>query len=132
MRFSEHAYSKESFRAFSTTRLQRPGTVGIGYTLDGSYEPCFVGVAERGAFEVLTLFPNPATHQFTVSYPHGVAHADRVQVTDIAGRIVIDEKPLTMGQCVVDTDMLSEGSYVVSLFARGALVGSGRVSVQVD
>ena len=101
-------------------------------TLAGSYEPCVVGIPERDGFALLSLYPNPATHQFTVSYPHGILQADRVEVIDITGRTVRSERPLTTGQCVIDASALSEGSYIVTLYANGALVGSGRVGVQRD
>lgn len=100
------------------------------FTLDGSYDPCVVGIAERDGSEVLSLYPNPTKDLFTVTYPQGIEQAERVQLTDLTGRVVLTERPLSIGQCTVDASGLGAGSYVVTLSARGALVGIGRLNVQ--
>lgn len=103
---------------------------GLGEVLDGSYDPCSTGIDERPGVAMLALFPNPATQQFTVTYPKDIAQVERLTLTDVTGRVVVNERPIGSGQCVLDVSALAEGSYVAALYANSTLVGSGRLSVQ--
>lgn len=106
---------------------------GGGTTVfDGSYDPCNIGtsVEETAGSERPEIYPNPSTDRFTVEYPAGIAKADRIEVTDLSGRIVFNTSPSSTGRAIVDASDWSAGTYLVSVVAKGVRYAGAKVTVE--
>ncbi|MBX2980828.1 MAG: T9SS type A sorting domain-containing protein [Flavobacteriales bacterium] len=99
-------------------------------TLDGSYSPCgIIGIEERAERPAPTVYPNPAMDRINVVYPAGVLRADRIEVTDISGRLISVLLPEGIGRTVIDASTWSSGSYFLTLVANGERYGTSKVSI---
>jgi hypothetical protein len=98
---------------------------------DGSYNPCGAQSVgdERGQARV-GIHPNPSRDRFTVQYPYGVVRADRVEVTDLSGRLVYAESPSSSGQAVIEHSSWSSGTYLVSVVVGGVRYAGAKVTVE--
>ena len=99
-------------------------------TLDGAYSPCTVGVTEFATLERPLLAPNPATEQVRVTFPTGVRNAERLDVMDIAGKVV-RSRGLADGptSAFIDVRGLSAGTYFVRIIANGAYLPAALLEV---
>lgn len=91
--------------------------------MDGTYEPCVNAVAEYATVERPWLAPNPATDHVRVTFPTGITQVDRVDVLDIAGKVVISQGVANgTGSTTLAVDQLAAGSYFVRLNADGSFL----------
>jgi hypothetical protein len=98
--------------------------------LDGSYTPCSsIGIEERSMDRSPLVYPNPGRDRITVQFPEGVVRADRIEVADISGRLVYQERPMGTGQSVIDVANWSAGTYLVTLVADDVRFAATKVTV---
>ncbi|MDQ3101855.1 MAG: T9SS type A sorting domain-containing protein [Bacteroidota bacterium] len=106
---------------------------GGGTTIfDGSYDPCNIGtsVEENPSSERPEIYPNPSTDGFTVEYPSGIARADLIEITDLSGRIIFSDTPMTTGKAIFDATAWSAGTYLVNVIAKGVRYAGAKVTVE--
>ena len=99
---------------------------------DGAYNPCgtLITVNEVRNDQRPEIHPNPNAGEFTVNYPNGVARADRIEVSDLSGRVVHVATPRTMGKAQIDGSGWSAGTYLVSVIANGVRYAGAKVTVE--
>ncbi len=106
---------------------------GGGTTIfDGSYDPCGmgVGIEEDAASGRIEVYPNPSSDRFTVKYPEGVVRADRVEITDLSGRLIHVDVPNSSGKAQIDASGWSSGTYLVNVIAGGVRYAGAKLVVQ--
>ncbi|MEM9526023.1 MAG: M4 family metallopeptidase, partial [Bacteroidota bacterium] len=82
---------------------------------DGSYEfSPIVSASLKEDIEGLWVYPNPATHQFTVVAPNSTS---RLRLTDARGRLVLEKDLSSAGTTTLPTTSLSPGIYFLSVGA---------------
>lgn len=97
-------------------------------TFDGAY--CTnVSVQDWDRPSPPEVFPNPAVDRVTVRPPHPLRRIDRVEVTDITGRLVHAERPVTSGDIILDVSAWGAGSYRITLIADGVRLPGAKVLV---
>ncbi len=100
-----------------------PNNSGI-LTLDGSYNPCTQSaVAEFATLERPRIAPNPATENVRITFPTGVAGVQRVDVLDIAGKVVASLGVADgEGSTVLSVEDLASGTYFARLSTEGSFL----------
>lgn len=66
------------------------------------------------AISYFQLYPNPVAESLTVNYTGDILSSSEIIVTDVAGRIVLQQS-LTEPQQVLDVSRLQAGTYILSL-----------------
>ncbi len=74
-----------------------------------------VNVPEPAPVQTLLAFPNPASDAFTLRFPE--LTSGTLEVYDLTGRMVISETRQPSHRQVVNTNQLSQGTYIVMLRA---------------
>lgn len=86
-------------------------------TLDGSYNPCSqASVAEFATLERPRITPNPATEHVRITFPTSVAGVERVDVLDIAGKVIASQAVANAaGSVTLSVQDLASGTYFARL-----------------
>ena len=82
------------------------------------------------ASAMLELYPNPASRQLFVHAAGTNPQAITIEVYDLTGRRVLRKQCASSSNAYIDVAPLVSGYYVVSVKARGALLGTAKVVVQ--
>jgi len=79
----------------------------------------------------LLLYPNPTSQKLTIQLQHSLTVADELQVTDIAGRIVIRQQ-LTRGQRTIEVNVtsLAPGQYFIRVPDGNEVINKGFVVIK--
>lgn len=98
-------------------------------TLGGSYNPCSpIGMNEYATLERPLVSPNPATDQVSVTFPTGAGDVQRVEVLDVAGQLVLSQRPLG-SSAVIGVGNLRSGMYFVRITTTNAVHPAARFEV---
>ena len=96
---------------------QNTGTL----VLEGSYGPCgTIGVQESASLDRPLLAPNPASDALRITFPTTAGPINRVNVSDITGKVVASTRPTATENMVLAVGHLSAGTYFVWLSTDGA------------
>ena len=69
-------------------------------------------VETEAAKPQLTVYPNPAIDNITLSYPAGINH---VAITNLAGATVLTDKYAGTKRALIDVSALPAGFYIVTI-----------------
>ncbi len=67
-----------------------------------------------------TLYPNPANGFVTIEFENTSNAAFRLQIIDLAGRVVMEQTNITTGRVQVNTQSLDSGVYHYRLLSESA------------
>ncbi len=114
------------FEGFKGRELIPQGHIETGTTTD-----CEIysgtGVEKQYADGNFHVFPNPASSLLNVQWDY--TNADKIQLTDIKGNVLIETPVFTNGT-TLDVSCFNKGVYIVSLMYKGYLVSSRQVVVK--
>lgn len=97
--------------------------------LEGSENPCGpIGIDESIA-PAPEVFPNPANDRITVRLPDALLSAERLMVTDVAGRVVHELMMNGAPSVELDTRAWGSGAFLITVVGDGLLPTSSRVTV---
>lgn len=88
---------------------------------------CYLEVIESKDASGISVYPNPANEQLTVS-TFGLTSSALVRLTDISGKIVREEE--ISSTSILRTDDLKNGVYLVSVLENGNVIQTRRVVVK--
>lgn len=98
--------------------------------LDGSHDPCAtIGIYESETMSAPLILPNPATSAVVIRYPPGVDRVERVEVTDLRGRVVHSDGTLSPGGYELDVSGWATGPYLVRLVNGSKAIPSTKLFV---
>lgn len=96
---------------------------------NGSADPCgAIGMDELES-AMPEVFPNPTSDRITVRLPVALQSADRIQVTDITGRVVHTERLIGTASLILDAGGWGVGTYLITVVAEGRRPVGVRVCV---
>lgn len=99
-------------------------------TLDGAYDPCSsIGIAELYQDLDPRIFPNPATDIATITWRTALNGVDRVVITDLTGRVVLNDGAGNGTSFKLNVENWVPGIYVVTLEKNGLRVSCRRLAV---
>lgn len=75
----------------------------------------FYGVEEENTSKSISIYPNPASNIITIN----VENADKIQVLDMTGRLVYNERTDVGNEWIVDVSKWSAGVYLVRVEVLG-------------
>lgn len=87
-----------------------------------------IGIAEA-AMSTMALFPNPNDGHFTLELPEGLNGTSELQVLDLAGRVVAQQRLVGTTTQQFDLSALPNGWYTLLLRNNGR-TNNGKVSIQ--
>ncbi len=103
--------------------------------MDGSYDPCgqYAGITGPDrTLPHLGVYPNPAMDMAVVELPEGVRGNGRVELRDMAGRLVLQMPLRAEAEVRLPVSAMENGAYVVQvlvqerIMATAALIVAGR------
>ena len=81
---------------------------------------CFLATNETGTVSSVSVYPNPARHEFFIDFPSSTIGKVKVEVYDASGKLVMSEDKVTpKAKTSFSTDMLTNGVYVVKVKGLG-------------
>ncbi len=102
--------------------------IGFPAFQDGSRNPCGpIGMIELASVTP-EVYPNPANDHIMVRLPDALRDADRIQVTDLTGRVVHDDR-MSGTAMEIDTRNWKAGSYLLGAFSDDVRSGSVKLMV---
>ena len=105
-----------------------PGNTGIK-VMNGSYGPCgTLSVQDAQVVDAPLVSPNPASEQVRITLPQGLKDASRIEVLDLSGRLVSDDR-ISSDSILLDVSGLSNGTYVIRVFSGKHMSGGARLTV---
>ncbi len=130
--YGKLSYHWQSNGSIASRRLQNwldPNNTGIT-SLAGSYGPCgTLGLDEAADAVQPALAPNPATDVVRVTLPAALADADRLEVLDVSGRLVMAVAVNGRGVLDISVSGLVPGLYMVTTVKGAARSSATRLNV---
>ena len=132
-----HALQVDSFTSIDSTILLSiadedilrggPGVILARILLE--YEPCSDTTSPRFVqsesvfedFKKLLVYPNPTEGSFTVSYPLEEGQSARIEIRDIAGRLLCEQRMISSNE-MMNCENLTQGVYVGRLLLENGEV----------
>lgn len=98
--------------------------------MNGSYGPCgTLGLQEVAAAEAPGLAPNPTADVVRVTIPASMGDADRLEVLDLSGRLVMTVALSGRSDVQVDVQGLVPGLYMVTSVSGAMRSGAARLNI---
>jgi acetyl esterase/lipase len=89
-----------------------------------------VGFNEIAIANAISLYPNPAKENVTVSMDKGQAVISQVNVFDITGKVVLTQNAVSAHQVVLNTENLTKGIYLVNVKLANGASATKRLAIQ--
>jgi hypothetical protein len=106
-----------------------PNNTGVK-VMAGSYGPCgTLGLEEGEASIAPNLAPNPAQDVLRVTLPEDLNDADRIEVLDLSGRLVLSRSINAATTIEIDISGLMNGLYLVTTVKGAARSAGARLNV---
>ena len=99
-------------------------------SMNGSANPCAsIGIEEHAGELAPRLFPNPTTDRLTLQPPLDAQELERIEVSDLMGRVLVNDRFSGTGPVQIDLSHLPPGTYALTLFADGERYQAVKVGV---
>jgi acetyl esterase/lipase len=89
-----------------------------------------LGFNEIAIANSISLFPNPAKENVTVSMDKGQAVISQVNVLDITGKVVLTQNAVSAHQVVLNTENFTKGIYLVNVKLANGASATKRLAIQ--
>jgi hypothetical protein len=80
----------------------------------------------------LTVYPNPATSDFTVSWPNLISGDSRIELLNASGQLIYtaipDKQTMNNGKILFKSDNWPAGIYIIRMKAQG-VVSSAKINI---
>ncbi|MFT3886196.1 MAG: T9SS type A sorting domain-containing protein [Flavobacteriales bacterium] len=123
-------YTVGPFPSGDTIRVNVVGANAIcTWTSSMLIKDCFdIGIGEASVRPV-SLYPNPNDGRFTLELPQEMTGTTQLQVLDLTGRLVVQQRVSGTGHVAVELNDLPNGLYTVVL-RNNERTATGRISIQ--
>jgi hypothetical protein len=89
-----------------------------------------LGFNEIAIANSISLYPNPAKENVTVSMDKGQAVISQVNVLDITGKVVLTQNAVSAHQVVLNTENFTKGIYLVNVKLANGASATKRLAIQ--
>jgi hypothetical protein len=89
-----------------------------------------LGFNEIAIANSISLYPNPAKENVTVSIDKGQAVIEQVIIFDIAGKVVLTQNAASNREVVLNTENFTKGIYLVNVKLANGTSATKRLAIQ--
>ena len=100
---------------FTNRRIIVTSNITLPAVCWGACDPCITGIENMAGNEGLSLFPNPASANITLSFDEAPTNDVQVEILDASGRVVLQNTFAAEKQITLNTNTLSGGLYIARI-----------------
>ncbi len=100
---------------FTNRRIIVTSNITLPAVCWGACDPCITGIENLASSEGLSLFPNPASANITLSFDEAPTNDVQVEILDASGRVVLQNTFAAEKQITLNTNTLSGGLYIARI-----------------